>query len=110
MARNKQFKGISVLLRTIYDRVWGQRYLAIPFPPIIELCARLAAISLYNVTGRGDCECNYIVNYLKKIEMPWRLPKNQLNEDKCAINQQIYMLTKARSKMKLKRTNESSYI
>lgn len=40
MARNKQFKGISVLLATIYDWVWGQRYLAIPFPSIIELYAR----------------------------------------------------------------------
>lgn len=43
MARNKQFKGISLLLETIYERVWGQRqrYLAIPFPSIIELYARV---------------------------------------------------------------------
>lgn len=57
-----------------------------------------ASISLGNVTGRGDCECNYAVNYLKKIEMPRRLPKSQAMEDKCAINQRIYGLVDRKPK------------
>lgn len=75
MARNKQFKGC--LQRFIYDRLRGQRHLAIPFRTSYWIICASVAVSLGNVKGRGDCERNYTVNYLKKIEMPWRLPKKK---------------------------------
>jgi hypothetical protein len=73
-----------VLLVEIYDRL--QCYLAIPSVSFLKLYAKVFPFLFDNVTGRGDCERNYTVNYLKKIEMPKRTTKKS-NEDKCTINQ-----------------------
>lgn len=83
----------------IYGRVCrGRKLFSESVSLIYWITTTAPAISRGNVTGRGDCECNYTVNYLKKIEMPCRLPKSQAKEDKCAINQRIYGLNDRKPK------------